>query len=99
MAKKRPKKPATPHRKLPHYKQHMHPEVLDADQAAEVLGISRTLLLRLAREGKLPGKKLGKEWRFRLSALLRWLGDTEQPVPSSLEALLKDPRVQIRKKR
>ena len=75
----------------------MHPEVLDADQAAEVLGISRTLLLRLAREEKLPGKKLGKEWRFRLSTLLRWLGETEQPIPSSLEEILKDPRVQIRK--
>ena len=97
MAKKRPKKPSSAGRKLPHYKQHMHPEVLDADQAAEVLGISRTLLLRLAREEKLPGKKLGKEWRFRLSTLLRWLGETEQPLASSLEELLKDPRVRIRK--
>lgn len=60
------------HRRLPH-----DAEILNAEGAAEALGVSPRLVLRLAREGKLPGKKVGKEWRFRRSALLRWLGDTE----------------------
>ncbi len=73
-----------------------HPEVLDAEAAAGVLGVSKWLVLRLARQGKLPGKKVGKEWRFRLTGILRWLGETEQSGGmNGLERLLKNPRVQL----
>lgn len=44
-------------------------EILNAEGAAKVLGISKGLLLRLAREGVVPGKKLGREWRFVRSHL------------------------------
>ena len=44
-------------------------EILNAGQAAAMLGISQRLLLRLAREGEIPGLKLGREWRFLRSAL------------------------------
>lgn len=44
-------------------------EILNAPEAAAVLGISERLLLRLARDGEVPGKKLGREWRFLRSAL------------------------------
>ena len=44
-------------------------EILNAPEAAAVLGISERLLLRLARNGEVPGKKLGREWRFLRSAL------------------------------
>lgn len=74
----------------------VHPEVLDAAAAARTLGVSRWLVLRLARQGKLPGKKVGKEWRFRLSTVLRWLGDSGKPERDDpLEQLLKDPRVKV----
>src|SRR5262245_19290722 len=53
------------------------PEVLTADGAARLLGVSARLVLRLAREGKIPGKKVGKEWRFRRATLLGWLGKVE----------------------
>jgi excisionase family DNA binding protein len=75
----------------------VHPEVLDVAGAARVLGVSRWLVLRLARQGKLPGKKVGKEWRFRLSTVLRWLGDSGRPEPGDdlFERMLKDPRVKV----
>lgn len=44
-------------------------EILNAQEAAIVLGISDRLLLRLARDGEIPGKKLGREWRFLRSAI------------------------------
>lgn len=48
-------------------------DILNADGAAKVLGVSKGLLLRLAREGIVPGKKLGREWRFLRSDLRRTL--------------------------
>jgi excisionase family DNA binding protein len=37
--------------------------------AADVLGVSARLVQRLAREGKIPGTKIGRSWRFVRSAL------------------------------
>ncbi len=59
MAKKKASKRAIPEDK----------EILNAPEAAAVLGISERLLLRLARDGEVPGKKLGREWRFLRSSL------------------------------
>ena len=81
----------------PAYRSAMHPEVLDASRAAQVLGISRALLLRLARKGEVPGRKLGKEWRFRLSTLLGWLGKVEPPPPDWLRPLIEKGKVEIGK--
>lgn len=71
----------------------MHRDVLDVDGAAEVLGVSRWTILKLARKGQLPAKKVGKEWRFRLQTLLRWLGDGSEsrgrpePVEEAISVL------------
>lgn len=58
-------------------------EILDVEGAAEALGVSRRLVLRLLREGKLPGKKVGREWRILRSAIVQWLktpeGDSASP--------------------
>ncbi len=53
-------------------------DVVDAETAARMLGVSRWLVVRLARVGKLPGKKVGKEWRFRLTGIRLLFGETEQ---------------------
>lgn len=45
-------------------------EVLTTAEAAELLQISTKTLLRLAREGELPGHKLGRSWRFPRRQLL-----------------------------
>ena len=63
------------------------PEVLNADGTALLLGVSARLVLRLAREGKLPGKKVGKEWRFRRATVLSWLGKVEL-VPDWVRAVV-----------
>jgi excisionase family DNA binding protein len=53
-------------------------EILDAEAAAVVLGIAKRTLLQMARKGEVPGKKLGRQWRFHRSTLRRWVaGDSE----------------------
>jgi excisionase family DNA binding protein len=44
--------------------------VLDAEGAAALLHVSTKTVLRLARAGELPSRKVGREWRFETSALL-----------------------------
>jgi excisionase family DNA binding protein len=50
-------------------------DVLNAEQAAELLGLSVITVRRLAAAGEIPGRKAGKEWRFLRAALLDWLAD------------------------
>lgn len=45
-------------------------EVLTPDEAAQLLKVSKKTLLRHARDGQVPGVKLGRVWRFRRSELL-----------------------------
>ena len=67
---KRKRKTASRRRRVPEDQ-----EILNAEEAAQVLGISARLVLKLARDGEIPGKKLGREWRFLRSALRRSLGE------------------------
>jgi excisionase family DNA binding protein len=42
-------------------------------QAAELLGINRYTLERMARDRSLPAIKVGKLWRYRRSDLEAWI--------------------------
>lgn len=53
------------------------PDILDAEGAAEALGVSKRLVLRLFRQGELRGRKVGREWRVAKGELLRWLREPE----------------------
>jgi excisionase family DNA binding protein len=50
---------------------------MTALEAAEYLGMHPESVRRLARRGELPGRKIGKEWRFR---------------PEDLDALFEEDR-------
>ena len=47
-------------------------EVLTAEEVAEYLRIHPYTLRRLARAGKLPGFKIGGQWRFRKDEIDAW---------------------------
>jgi excisionase family DNA binding protein len=47
-------------------------DVLDAMGAAEFLGAHVETIRRMARKGKIPAYKMGKDWRFRRSDLDAW---------------------------
>jgi excisionase family DNA binding protein len=52
--------------------------VLTADEAADLLRTDAATVISMAEDATLPGRKVGDEWRFTRSALLRWLAADEE---------------------
>ena len=52
-------------------------EVLTIDELAAYLKIAKSTLYKLAQDGKLPGQKVGKHWRFRKATIDQWLSENE----------------------
>lgn len=50
------------------------PEVMDADQAADFLGVDRKTVYEYAGRGAIPCRRLGKRLLFSRRALVLWLG-------------------------
>ncbi|GBC97256.1 Putative DNA-binding proteinA [bacterium HR16] len=48
-------------------------EVMSVRELAEYLRISVHTVYRLAEQGRLPGRKVGKHWRFHRDAIVAWL--------------------------
>ena len=53
----------------------MDSDILNLEQAIEFFGVSERTMIKLLREERIPARKIGREWRFSKSALLRWLGE------------------------
>lgn len=49
------------------------PEVMNAEQTAQLLQLDEKTILELAEAGDLPGRKLGNVWRFSRTAVIAWL--------------------------
>ncbi len=56
-------------------------EIMTADQVAEHLQISRDMVYQLTTRGELPGRKVGRIWRFSREAIDEFMreGVTERP--------------------
>ena len=52
--------------------------LLDAIEAAALLRMHPNTLRMKARLGEIPGRHIGKYWRFRISDLNDWLGREER---------------------
>ena len=48
---------------------------LSVEEVAEHSGVNMTTVYRLAQQGKLPGFKLGGQWRFSPDMLKDWVSD------------------------
>jgi excisionase family DNA binding protein len=48
-------------------------EILNVEEAALLLRISRDTVYVLAEQGKIPSRKVGKHWRFHRATLLKWV--------------------------
>jgi len=51
--------------------------VLTMTELSEYLKVPKSTLYRLAQEGRVPGQKVGKHWRFLRSRIDRWLEKSE----------------------
>ena len=52
---------------------HETPETLTLKQAADLLQVSERTLHRLLKSGELPGRQVGRQWRFERAQLLAWV--------------------------
>lgn len=50
-------------------------QVMTSVEAAEYLKMHVKTVCRLAKEGKIPAKKVGSEWRFLRNVLDNWLAE------------------------
>jgi len=50
----------------------MSDEILTIEETSQFLKVGKTTLYRLAREGKIPAWKIGREWRFLRNELIKW---------------------------
>lgn len=67
-------------------------EILNVGQAAEYLGFHADTVREKARLGEIPGRKVGREWRFSRTALLEWLREGETPLRRGpIVVVLPDP--------
>jgi len=48
-------------------------EIMNLDELVDYLKISKSTLYKLLRRGQLPGKKVGKQWRFHREMIVAWL--------------------------
>jgi excisionase family DNA binding protein len=51
--------------------------IVTVREVADFLRLKEATICRLASEGKLPGVKVGKSWRFDMEALERWVSGAQ----------------------
>jgi excisionase family DNA binding protein len=60
--------------------------LLDAEEAAKHLRIHVKTIQKLAREQRVPCVRMGKYWRFRLSALDQWVTAQQESFQPAVPA-------------
>lgn len=55
-------------------------QVLTLEELAVYLKIPKSTLYKLVQEGRIPGQKLGKQWRFAKKAIDQWLEQQQSDV-------------------
>lgn len=56
-------------------------DVLTINESATHMDIPRSTLYTLVREGTIPSQKVGRHWRFRKTAIDRWLEEARTEIP------------------
>ena len=49
-------------------------DILNIDEAAELLGVSIKTFNKVLHSQDLPARKIGREWKFSRRALIEWVG-------------------------
>jgi len=57
-----------------------YPEILTLEQAAAFLQISTRTVQRLVRDGQMPGRQIGSQWRFEREQLRQWVRGEHVPA-------------------
>ena len=74
-----------------------YPIILTLEQAAEMLQLSARTVQRMVSKGKMPGRRIGGQWRFDREQLCEWVrgAEVEQPAEqpeSQVELIAREAR-------
>lgn len=50
-------------------------DILTVEETAKLLKMTVQRVSSLARQGKIPAKKAGRDWRFKASVINKWFSD------------------------
>lgn len=50
------------------------PEILNIEEAAQLLGVSVKTFNKVLHSQDIPARKIGREWKFSRQALIDWVG-------------------------
>ncbi len=50
-----------------------YPDILTLEQAAQFLQVSTRTIQRMVKDGRLPGRQVGSQWRFDREQLRAWV--------------------------
>lgn len=68
------------------------PEIMNIAEVCRYLRIPRSSLYKLAQEGKIPGQKVGRHWRFRRKSIDHWLGQMPRQSTDFSSPLIEEGR-------
>jgi len=55
-------------------------DLLTANEVSEYLRIPQSTVYKLVQEGKIPGFKVGRHWRFRKTVVQDWIKVKENEI-------------------
>lgn len=61
-------------------------DLLTTKQLMELLRVDRTTIYRMLNDGRLPGMRVGGQWRFPRQTIEKWLQEKAPPEPGELVA-------------
>ena len=67
------------------------PQILTIEEASQYLRIPFSSLYKLAQEGRVPCKKVGRHWRFHQAALQEWLSGSKSPPVAGEDSSMTTP--------
>jgi excisionase family DNA binding protein len=53
-------------------------DIMTIEELATYLKIPKSTLYKQVQEGKIPGQKIGKQWRFGKLAIDRWINESDE---------------------
>lgn len=59
----------------------MDDDILTIEELSQYLKVAKSSLYKLCQEGKIPGQKVGRHWRFRRETIDRWLEERGPSLP------------------
>jgi excisionase family DNA binding protein len=54
-------------------------KIVSVQELAKVLGMTKLTIYRLANAGEIPGKKIGKQWRFDMDKIKQIFDEDGSP--------------------